>query len=193
MRLDFPWIAIPRQRRQLLSCRATEQPLERPSRHLRQLPNGMDADLGQPRPGNRAHSPHQLDRQVVKEVQLGVGIDNHQPVGFGHLRGDFRQVLGARHADGDWKTNLYPHTAPYRVCNFSGRTEEMGAPRGVGEGFVDGNPPDEGGEIIEHIDGSITQPLVILEMATDKDQLRTKLTSPSSWYAAADPEGPGFV
>src|SRR5580693_7775066 len=55
--VQFPWIAIPRQRRQLLSCRATEQPLERSSRHLRQLPNGIDADLGQPRLGDRTHSP----------------------------------------------------------------------------------------------------------------------------------------
>src|SRR5258708_38445071 len=30
-------------------------------------------------------------------------------------------------------------------------------------------------------------------MATDKDQLRTKLTRPPSRPAAADPEGPGFV
>ena len=110
----------------------------------------MDIDLGQPRLGDRAHSPHQLDRQVVKEIELGVGIDNHQPVGFGHLRGNFRQMLGARHADRDWKAKLCPHAAPYRACNFSRRTEEMGAPSDVGEGLVDGNPFDEGREIIEH-------------------------------------------
>ena len=70
----------------------------------------MDANLGQPRPRNRTHSPHQLDRQVVKEIQLGLRIDNHQPVRFGHLRGNFRQVLGARHADRDWKAKLCAHT-----------------------------------------------------------------------------------
>src|SRR3984957_11447277 len=74
MRLDFPWIAIPRQRRQLLARRATKQPLERPSRHLGQLPNGMHAALRQPRLGDRTYPPHQLDGQVVKEVQLGVGV-----------------------------------------------------------------------------------------------------------------------
>ena len=153
----------------------------------------MDADLGQPRLGDRAHAPHQLDRQVVKEIELGVGIDNHQPVGLGHLRGNFRQVLGARHADRDWKADLCPHTAPYRACNFSRRTEEMGAPRDVGKGLVDGNPLDQRREIIEHVDGSITQPLVILEMAADKDQLRTKLARPPSRHAAADSKGLGFV
>ena len=178
MRLDVSWIAIPRQRRELLSGRATEHPLKRPSRHLRQLPDGMDVDLGQPRLGGRAHSPHQLDWQVVKEVELGRGIDNHQPVGFGHLRGNFRQVLGTRHADRDWQAKLRAHTAPYRACDLSRRAEEMGAPRDVGEGFVDGNPLDQRSEIIENADGGITQPLVILEMAADKDQVRTKLARP---------------
>ena len=102
MRLDLPRIAIPGQSRQLISCRGTEQSPERASRHLRKLPNGMDTDLGQPRLGDRAHSPHQLDTQVMKEIQLAVGVDKHQPVGLGHLRGNFSQVLGARHADRNW-------------------------------------------------------------------------------------------
>ena len=76
---------------------------------------------------------------------------------------------------------------------FRQRTEEMGAARDVGKGLVDGNPLDERCEIIEHVYGSITQPLVILEMATHKDQLRTKLASPPSRHTAADSKGPGFV
>ena len=71
VRLDLARIAIPGQRRELLAGRGTEQPLERPSRRLRQLPDGEHADLGQPRLGDRAHAPHQLDRQVVQEVELG--------------------------------------------------------------------------------------------------------------------------
>ena len=43
------------------------------------------------------------------------------------------------------------------------RTEKVGAPRNVSKGLVDGNPFDEWGEVIEHIDGSIAPPLVILE------------------------------
>jgi hypothetical protein len=80
MRLDFPWIAVPRQRR-----RVAKQVLQRPLRGLCQLPDGDYADLGQPCLGDRAHSPHQLDRQVVKEIELRFGIDNHQPVRLGHL------------------------------------------------------------------------------------------------------------
>src|SRR4051794_17825776 len=175
MGLDVSWIAIPRQRRELPSGRAAEHPLKRPSRQLCQLPNGMDVDLRQARLGGRSHSPHQLDWQVVQEAELGGGIDTYQPVGFGHLRGNFRQVLGTGHADRDWQAKLGAHTAPYRACDLSRRAEEMGAPRDVGEGFVDGNPLDQRSEIIENADGRITQPLIFLEMAADKDQVRTKL------------------
>jgi hypothetical protein len=55
------------------------------------------------------------------------------------------------------------------------RTEEMGAARDVGKGLVDGNPLDEGREIVDHLDGGIAQPLVVLEMAANKSELRTEL------------------
>ena len=142
MRLDFPRIAIPRQRRELLSRRGTEQSLERPSRHLRQLSDGQHADLGQPRPGDRAHAPHQLDGQIVQELQFGVGIDDDQPVGLGHLRGNLRQMFGARHADRDRQAKLRPHAAPDRPRDVGRRAEEMGAARHVGKGLIDGDPLD---------------------------------------------------
>src|SRR6266550_4973283 len=84
----FPWITIPRERHELLSGRAASYSLKRRSRHLRQLSNGVSTDLGEPRAGDGPHSPHQLDRQVVKEIQLGFGIDDHQPVRLSHLRGN---------------------------------------------------------------------------------------------------------
>ena len=84
----------------------------------------MDANLGQPRASHRPHSPHQLDRQVVKEIQLGLGIDNHQPVRFGHLRGNFREVLGACHADRDWKAKLCAHTTTYCSRDLRRRTDD---------------------------------------------------------------------
>src|SRR5947199_10701616 len=139
----------------------------------------MAANRGQPPASHRPHSPHQLDRQVVKEIQLGLGIDNHQPVRFGHLRGNFREMLGACHADRDRKAKLRAHTTTYCSRYLRWRTEKAGASRNVSKGLVDGNPFDERSEIIKHIDGSIAQPLVILEMPADKDQLRTQLTSPA--------------
>src|SRR5690242_8027619 len=97
MRLDFPWVAIPCERRQLLSSRAADYSLKRPSWHLRQLTNGVNTDLGESRAGDRAHSPHKLDRQVR----------------FGHLRGNFREVLGACHANRDWEAELCAQTTTY--------------------------------------------------------------------------------
>jgi hypothetical protein len=49
----------------------------------------------------------------------------------------------------------------------------VGATRDIGKGPFDGNSLDEGREIIEHLNDGIAQPLVVLEMATDKDQVRT--------------------
>src|SRR5262245_46883777 len=69
----------------------------------------------------------------------------------------------------------------------------MGAARDIGEGLVDGNSLDEGREIVQHLDDGIAQPLVLLEMATDKDQLRTELTRPPSRHAAVDAERLGFI
>ena len=80
----------------------------------------MDAQLVEPRLGDRAHAPHQIDWQVMKEIQLGLWIDDHQSVGLGNLRGNLRQVLGARDADRDGKPKLGPHTVPDRTRNLSG-------------------------------------------------------------------------
>src|SRR6516165_5490894 len=44
-----------------------------------------------------------------------------------------------------------------------------------------------------HLDGRIAQPLVVLEMAANKNELRAQLARPSAWHTPADPVGPGFV
>jgi hypothetical protein len=161
---DLPRITIPRERCELLSGCAADYSLKRPSRQLRQLPNGVDTDLRESCGGDQPHSPHQLDREIVKEIQLGLGIDNDQPVRLGHLRGNFREVLGARHADRNWQAKLGTHTMTDCSRDLRRRTEKVRASRNVSKCLVDRNPLDEGSEIIEHIDGSIAQPLVILEM-----------------------------
>jgi len=45
----------------------------------------------------------------------------------------------------------------------------------VGESLVDGDAFDEGREIAEHVDRGIAQPLILLEMAADENELRTEL------------------
>ena len=71
MRPDFPRIAIPGERGQLLRSRPAEQPFQRARRGRSQLPDREHADLGQARLGGRPDAPHQLDRQIVQELELG--------------------------------------------------------------------------------------------------------------------------
>ena len=143
MRPDLPWITIPRERCQLLSDCAANYSLKRPAGHLRQLPYVANTDRCEPRAGDRAHSPHELDRKAVKKIQLGLGIDNHQPVRFCDLRGNFREVLRARHADRDWKAEFCAHATAYCTCDLRRRTEKVGASRNISKGLVDGDALDE--------------------------------------------------
>jgi hypothetical protein len=66
-------------------------------------------------------------------------------------------------------------------------------PATSGKGLVDGNSLDEGCEVTQYLDGGIAEPLVLLEMATDKSELRTQLARPPSRHPAADPKGLGFI
>jgi hypothetical protein len=66
-RLDFTRVTVPRQRCQLVPQRPAKQLLQPPRLNLRQLPDAEHTHLGQPRLGDRAHAPHQLHGQVVKE------------------------------------------------------------------------------------------------------------------------------
>src|SRR5262245_28073200 len=69
----------------------------------------------------------------------------------------------------------------------------MRAARHIGEGLVDGDALDEGRVIVEHVDGGIAKPLIVLEMTTDENQVRAKLARPPAWHAAAYSKCLGFV
>src|SRR5437899_12856330 len=71
-RLDLARIAVPRECRQLSSRRVSKQSLHGFRRALSQLTNSGDADLGEPRLGGRAHTPHQSYGQLVKELALRI-------------------------------------------------------------------------------------------------------------------------
>jgi hypothetical protein len=59
--------------------------------------------------------------------------------------------------------------------------------------FVDGDALDQRGEIVEHRNDRVAEPLVVAKMATDKNELRTELARPKARHAACDPERFGFV
>jgi hypothetical protein len=69
----------------------------------------------------------------------------------------------------------------------------MRAASNIGKCLVDRDPLDKRREFIKHRDGGIAQPLVILEVAIDKNQLRAKLARLPARHAAAYAENLGFV
>ena len=152
---------------------------------LRQLPDGGDADPGEPRLGGGAHAPHERHGQLVKELEFSFWIDDDQSIRLCDLRGDLRQVLGTGHADRHRQSQLGAHASSNRSCDRCGRTEEMGAPCDVGEGLVDGDALDGRREIAQDRDGGVTETLVRVEVAADKDEVGTELPRAASRHAAS--------
>jgi hypothetical protein len=64
----------------------------------------------------------------------------------------------------------------------------MFGPRNIGKGLVDGDALDERREVAQHPDGGIAQALIVLEMAADKNEVRTELARTPTRHSAADPK-----
>jgi hypothetical protein len=160
---------------------------------LRQLADRGDAGLGQPGHGHWSHPPHQLDRQVVQESQLGRRIDDDQAIRFGDLGGDLRQVFGARHTDGNRQPQLVPHARPDAGGDVGGRAEQPHRGGDVRERLVDGDPFDVRREVGQHGDRRIAQALVGAEVAAGEDQIRAELARPAPRHAAPHAEGARLV
>src|SRR5207248_1789529 len=90
-------------------------------------------------------------------------------------------------------SKLRLHTVSDRFRNFGRGAEETRAAGDVRESLVDRDAFDERREITDDLYGGVTQPLVLFEMAADKNELRTKLACPPSRHPAMDSEGLGFV
>ena len=73
------------------------------------------------------------------------------------------------------------------------RTEEMRAPGNVGEGLVDGDALDGRREIAQHSDGGIAEPLVLVEMPADKNEVGTRVAARAVPACRSYAEGPRFV
>src|SRR4051812_27330406 len=69
----------------------------------------------------------------------------------------------------------------------------MRAPCNVREGFVDGDALDGRREIAQDSDRRIAEPLVFVEVSTDKHEVGTELPRAPSRHAASYAEGPRFV
>lgn len=188
MRLQPARVAVPGKGCKLLAGGVADQPLQRAAMRTRQLPDGLDADLGEPGLGRRADAPHQRYRQVVQKGELGAGLDHHQAVGLGHLRGDLGEMLGSRHADRDRQAELGLHAAADGSGYLLRRPEQMRAAGDVCKGFIDRDALDQRREIIEHLDRGIAEALIFAEAAADEDQLRAELARLTAGHAAAHAE-----
>ncbi len=170
-----------------------KQILKPPWLNVCQLSDGDHTGIGQLRLGDGSHAPHQLDRQVVQENELGCWVHNHQPVRLGDLRGDLGEVLGARHADGDRKSQLPPDLPAYLRCNLDRPTEQAFAPGDVGKRLINRETFDERRKVPQHLDRCIAQALVFLEVSADELQLRAQLTGAAPRHAAAHSERLGLI
>ncbi len=69
----------------------------------------------------------------------------------------------------------------------------MRAPCNVGECLVDGDALDGRREIAQDGDGGIAEPLVLVEMSADENEVGTELPRAPSRHAASNAEGPRFI
>ena len=67
------------------------------------------------------------------------------------------------------------HASPDGLGDLGRRAEELLGASDVGKGLVDRDPLDERREVTEHLDGGVTQPLIVLEVAADEDELGAEL------------------
>lgn len=164
-------IADPGKRVQLLAQRLAEQSLERAWRR-----GGKLADSDDPLSASLARvtgpTPHISWTGGHGGLELGPGIDHDEPVGLGDLQGDLGEMLGPRHADRDRQTELGPDPSADRGGDLGRSPEEMRAARDVSEGLVDRDALDQRGEVAEHGDRRIAEPLVVAEMSADEDEVR---------------------
>ena len=65
--------------------------------------------------------------------------------------------------------------------------------RHVGKGLVDRNALHRRGEVAQHVDGGVTQPLILPKMAGNEGKIRTKIAGAATRHAAANPECLGLV
>ncbi len=191
--LDDPRVAVPRQQSQLGADRRPEELTQRGAGGGCQLTNRGDAARRQARLGDRAHAPHQFHGQRMEEVELVLRLHHHQPVGLGDLRSDLRQVLGASHAHGQRQADALLDPPAYGEGDLARRSEEMGGSGYVQEGFVDGDPLDQGSEISTYVEDLVGQALVLLEVPSDEPELRAELPGPPPRHPPSHSEGLGLV
>ena len=117
--------------------------------HAGELTRGGDADAVQPDGGCRADPPDPLDRERVEKCELVPGRDEEEPVGLGDGAGDLGEVLGAGDADGDGQPQALAGAAAKAGGDLPRCAGDPLHSADVEEGFVDREPLDGRGGVLE--------------------------------------------
>ena len=189
VRPDLARVAVPGERRELLARRRAEQPLQRPARRLGQLPDGGDADLGKPRLVT-GPTPHiSSTGRSCRNASSVAGSTTTSPSGLATCEAILARCLVRATPTEIGRPSSSRTRAPDRSRDLRRRAEQMRAAGDVGEGLVDRDALDQRREVAEHADRGVAEPLVLLEMPADEDQLRAKLARPPARHAAVHAEG----
>ena len=160
---------------QLLARRRAEQPLQRSPGVCASWPivvTPIAASLALVAGPTPHISPTGRSCRKASSVR---GSMHHQSVGLGDLRADLGEMLRPRDADRDRQAEFLAHPPPDRLRDRRRRAEEMLRAGNIGKGLVDRDPLHQRREVVEDGDRRVAEPLVLLEMAADEDEVRAKL------------------
>ena len=107
----------------------------------------------------------------MKEIGLGSGIDDDEPIRLRDLRSNLCQMFRARDANRNRQAQLCSHAASNGARNFRRRSKQMSTPCYVCESLINREPFDERCVVGNNLDRGIPQPLILIEMATDENEL----------------------
>ena len=191
---DGARIAVPGEGGQPLARGTAEKPGNRAGGALRQVADGSDAAFGESRPGSPGRRP------TSSPPANHGGRRARSPGRRRPARRAWRP--GRRSWRGAWcGRRRWRWEGPVRRARAGGspRRSRLACRRGgcslrnVGESLVDRDPLDQRREVAQYPDRGVAEPLVLLEVPADEDQVGAKRSRPPSRHAAVDAEGLRFV
>lgn len=162
-----------------------ENPHQDATFQLGHLARGVDAELRQPRGGLRPYSPQLLDAEGVQEVVLAVGLNEQEPIRFGHLARHLGQEGGASHPNRDRKADL-----PADSLAQPGPDRERGhvdtvQPPHVQERLVDRDALNLGGGVAKDPEHGLRRRHVGIEVCPHLDEIGAQRPGLATWHCGA--------
>src|SRR5580698_4965724 len=102
-------------------------------------------------------------------------------------------MFRAGHAHRQRKADLVADASTDGCRYLSWCSEEMHGTGNIEECFIDRHALDSRGEVVKDRHDVIPELLVAAKVATDEEEIATKLASSPPWHAAADPIASRFI